>query len=72
MNSRIENTRNAKVDARLREIRAAWSVDTRKRRAEIGRRRAREFMQIMQHAAADPELWAVGAPTWDDLERMRG
>lgn len=71
MNSPGENTRNAKVDARLRDIRATWSADKRKRRAETGRR-AREFMQFIENEGDATEIWAVGAPSWDDLQRLQG
>lgn len=72
MSCRNESTRNAKVDTRMREIRATWSADERKRRAETGRRRVREFMQLIEIESGDPsDLWAVGAATWDDLQRLQ-
>lgn len=64
-------SRNAKLEPGLREIRAHWSTDERQQRAEAGRRRTREFLQLIDDAGDDGELWAVGAPTWDDLLRLQ-
>ena len=65
---------NSRIDLRpdMREIQAGWSAQERRARAQEGRRRMQEFLNLVECPPADPEIWAVGALADDDLLRLVG
>lgn len=62
--------RQSRLDPKLREIRAGWSPSERRRRADWGRRRSATFIRLISKKAEPEEIWAVGAPVWDDAQRL--
>jgi hypothetical protein len=55
---------------RIREIQRQWSPKERVRRAELGQRRLREFLQRILQPPIEPEIWAVGAIGDEDIRRL--
>lgn len=55
---------------RAREIRGQWSPQERRQRAEEGRRLRGEFVRRIVESQYEPEIWAVGAPGDEDLQRI--
>lgn len=66
------NNGDPKLRNKLRNIQSRWSIDERRQRAEEGRRRTREFVRLLNDQDFEPEIWAVGAPAWDDVRRIAG
>ena len=59
--------------SRRSDIQAHWSDGERRARAAAARRRTRQLAELLfGEAEQEPELWAVGAPTRDDLPRLAG
>jgi len=54
----------------VRDIRAAWSPCERHLRAAEGRHRVQNFLDLIAELPSEPEIWAVGAPTASDLNRL--
>jgi hypothetical protein len=57
------------ISRRVRGVRDAWSPHERRRRAIEGRRRFEQFMQLLSNPN-DNEIWAAGALTAADLDRI--
>lgn len=70
MQRRIHNPERADLQPKLRKIQSSWSTDQRRRRAETGRRRLNELYRLITQDQEEPEIWAVGAPAWDDVSRL--
>ena len=60
----------------MREVQARWTPETRRERAQAGRRRMQEFLDLVATSdwssspASDDDLWAVGALGDDDWQRL--
>ena len=57
----------------MREIQSRWSPAVRRERAQAGRRRIQEFLELVSVSdtqADDDEVWAVGALGDDDWQRL--
>jgi hypothetical protein len=72
MNSTIRALHRTDITPRIRAIQAAWSPQERRARAEFGRRKIREFLDLLAASSPDNEIWAVGAPSGDDVPRLVG
>ena len=70
MQRSIRNTQRTDLRPKLRDIQSKWSPDQRRRRAETGRRRMNELYRLIIRDEEEPEIWAVGAPAWDDVSRL--
>ena len=55
---------------RARTVRDSWSDAERHRRASLGCRLQQAFLQQVAGDPVQPEIWAVGAVTSDDLVRF--
>lgn len=58
------------VSRRVRDVRAGWSPRERCQRAHQGRCQLQEFLTLIAESDAEPEIWAVGALTDTDLQRL--
>jgi hypothetical protein len=72
MNATTYADSSAVIADRVREIQSQWSPQERRRRAETGRRLRNEFIRRLIDIPAEPEIWAVGAPGDEDLQRLAG
>jgi hypothetical protein len=61
---RISILRNANA------IRASWSDEERKLRANAARRYSRMLARLISQQEVCDEVWAVGAPSDTDLDRL--
>jgi hypothetical protein len=55
---------------RAHSVRDAWSHAERRRRASLGCRLQRAFLRQLAGDPVQPEIWAVGSVTSDDLVRF--
>jgi hypothetical protein len=73
MNHALLPMRSRTRSSRRSEIQSHWSDGERRARAAAGRRRLRQLADLLfGDTEQEPELWAVGAPTRDDLPRLAG
>jgi hypothetical protein len=59
----------------LLEIPEGWSPKERRRRARQGERRREELLRLIaspELCGYEPEIWAVGSLTDEDLQRLAG
>ncbi|MBL8828020.1 MAG: hypothetical protein JNM18_13665 [Planctomycetaceae bacterium] len=66
------SNRVVNVAQSVREIRSTWTSTEREHRARAGQRRREQFVAWLQSAAIVPEVWATGALTAADLQRLAG
>jgi len=60
---------NALISRRVRDVRDSWTPGERRQRADEGKRRFEQFVQLIDNPGAD-EIWAGGALTAADFERI--
>ena len=60
----------ARILRRVRNVRDSWSLGERRRRAVEGRRRLERFVRLFSDPTVDREIWAAGALTAVDFERL--
>jgi hypothetical protein len=63
-------TSRLQISNRVRDVRDSWSPSERRRRAVQGRTRFEQFVDLISHPGNDSEIWAAGALTAVDLERL--
>ena len=68
--------RRSSIQPGMREVQQRWTPAIRQERAQEGRRRMQEFLELLSTANAsdsqgnDEELWAVGALGDGDWQRL--
>ena len=60
----------AKILCRVRNVRDSWSPSERRRRAVKGRRKFKQFVRLIADPIVEGEIWAAGALTSVDFERL--
>lgn len=63
---------NESIRERAEEIQAAWSMTERRRRAQLGKQRRTELLNLILGSKPEPEIWAVASLTGEDLVRVAG
>jgi hypothetical protein len=62
----------AAIAWRIRNVRELWSSSQHHQRALEGQRQAGELARLIAQAIPEPEIWATGALTTADLQRLCG
>ncbi len=62
--------RTVDVARSVREIRSTWTSTEREHRAKAGQRRREQFVAWLRSSTVVPEVWATGALTAADLQRL--
>jgi len=68
MNTGTSN--KVQVSRRARDVRDSWTPHERRRRKMEGRRRSEQFVRLISPPSNDHEIWAAGALTVADFERL--
>jgi len=63
-------SKKVQISRRAQGVRASWSPGERLRRKIKGRRRIEQFMRLISRPNNDNEIWAAGALTVADFERL--
>ena len=72
MPSAVLTFNDRKIFQAVNRIQAGWTQTERRLRAKEGQHRLQKLLRMIAEPAADPEIWAVGAPADTDLQRLVG
>lgn len=67
----IRKAESAELSQRIREIQKSWTSAQRFQRTVEGHRRSRRFARLIGLLDAEPEIWAGGAISTADFERLQ-
>ena len=67
----IRKAENIKLPQRIREVQKSWTPAQRHRRTVEAHRRSRQLAILIGLLDAEPEIWAGGAISTADFERLQ-
>jgi hypothetical protein len=67
----VTKTSASSIYQKTNEIQSSWTHDERRRRAKEGQKRCEQLLSYMLYGN-EPEIWAVGAPVFEDSQRIAG